>query len=205
MQKQVDAKNLLSSVHYEASGELMRLMDGFYSNIEDGLFELAYSQNEQEYQRHIIELMRELRFRREHLLKTFGKRIQRASTAWLNGDESSPEYLEERQCADRIASRCSTHFAGLLQTIAERMAHATGRQDTDREALPLGPHEVSYHFVMSCRSVEFDQRSISTVQDLFHRFVLERLGSVYGNINQQLEEAGFCTARELEQMEASSA
>ncbi len=204
MQKRVDPKNLLSAIHYQASGELMRLMDGFYSNIEDGLFELAYSNTDQERQRHIVELMRELRFRREHLLKTFGKRMQRSAKSWLTGEAQDTEYLEERQCADRMAARCTTHFAGLLQMIAERVSHATGRE-VDRESMPLRPEEVSYQFVMSCRSVEFDQESIVTVQDLFHRFVLERLGSIYGVLNRQMQEAGYCTEAELEQLSASTA
>ena len=73
MQHAVDPKNLLTALHYQASGELMRLMDGFYSNIEDGLFEMAYATDQEPQQRKTIDLMRELRFRREHLLKTFGK------------------------------------------------------------------------------------------------------------------------------------
>lgn len=204
MAKTVDPKNLMSALHYQATGELMRLMDGFYSNIEDGLFEMAYSSGDQNRQRHIIELMRELRFRREHLVKTFGKRLQRSAKAWLGGDMMETEYLEERQVADSMAARCVTHFHGLLQTIAERVSHATGR-DVEREYLPLGPEEISYQFVMSCRSVEFDQESIRTVQDLFHRFVLERLGGVYGSMNMQLEEAGYRTHAELEQLSASTA
>ncbi|MEM7002089.1 MAG: DUF1631 family protein, partial [Pseudomonadota bacterium] len=173
----MDPRNLINALHQNAAVELVSLMDGFYSNIEDGLFELAYTNENQDQQRRTVELMRELRFRREHLLKVFSRRLQSAVEAWF-AEDKTPEYLEERLDADRIATKCASHFSGLLQMIAERAGQATGRE-MDRRALPISPEEVSYHFVMSCRTLEFDQMSVSTVHGLFQRFVLERMGSVY--------------------------
>lgn len=204
MQHSVDPRNLISAMHFQASGELMRLLDGFYSNIEDGLFELAYCNENYGQQRKTIELMRELRFRRDHLLKTFGKRMQRSVQSWFDEDLTTTEYLEERAQADALAARCSGHFGFLLQTIAERVAHATDR-DMDRKSVPVSPEEVSYHFIMSCRSLKINQESIGMVQDLFHRFVLDRLGGIYGPINQQLQDAGYCTVGELQKLSASTA
>jgi hypothetical protein len=36
-----DPRNVITSMHHKVTGELLHLMDGLYSNIEDGLFELA--------------------------------------------------------------------------------------------------------------------------------------------------------------------
>ena len=36
-----DPEAVLNALHHNVTGELLRLIDGFYSNIEDGLFELA--------------------------------------------------------------------------------------------------------------------------------------------------------------------
>lgn len=197
MQPHMDPRNLINALHQSAALELVSLMDGFYSNIEDGLFELAYANENQEQQRRTVELMRELRFRREHLLKVFSRRLQGSTDAWFSEDKT-PEYLEERLDADRIASKCASHFSGLLQQIAERAGQAAGR-DIDRRALPVSPEEVSYHFVMSCRTLEFDQMSVGTVHALFQRFVLERMGSIYAVINQKLQDHGFCTRSEQEE------
>ncbi|NKB97847.1 MAG: DUF1631 family protein [Pseudomonadales bacterium] len=203
MQKGRDPRNMLSALFYEATGELTKLMDGFYNNIEDGLFELAYANADANQQKRIVELMRELRFRREHLMGTFIKRVQRGTEDWL-AQSDSPEYLEEQLQAEKIASRCSGHFGFLLQSIAERMAHAASR-DADRDSLPISPEQISYHFVMSCRNVEFDRDAVDVVQDLFHRFVLDRLGTIYGVMNQKLVDAGCPTVRELEDDTASIA
>ena len=204
MQQNVDPRKLLGAMHFQASGELMRLLDGFFSNIEDGLFELAYSNSDGSQQRKTIELMREMRIRREHLLKNFGKRMQRSVHTWFDEDLTSTEYLEERADADRLAARCSGHFGFLLQAIAERVAHATDR-DMDRKSVPVSPEEISYHFIMTCRSLKVDRETVGLVQELFHRFVLDRLGSIYGPINQQLQDAGYCTVTELQKNNVSIA
>ena len=147
MQQSVDPKNLFSALHYEATGELLQLMDGFYSNIEDGLFEVAYANDDQMQQRHIIDLMRELRFRRKNLIKTFGKRMQTSAKRWITEVDDGPEYHEERALANHMAEKCASHFGGLLQSIAERTAHAANR-DMDKVTLPISPQQVSY--ISSC-------------------------------------------------------
>lgn len=203
MQQNADPKQVVGALHFQAAGELLRLMEGFYNNIEDGLFELAYANENADQQRETVELMRELRFRREHLIRTFGKRLQSAANHWWEEDNST-EYLEEREQADQIAARSTGHFGILLQAIAERTAHAFG-VDMDRRSVPVSPEQISYHFVMSCRSLQLDRTSIHVVEDLFHRFVLDRMGGIYGSINQAMIEAGYSTLSELQQDAAHSA
>ena len=196
----VDPNRLFAAIHTHVSGELMQLMNGFYSNIEDGLFELAYTNKDQMQQRQVVELMRELRFRRKQLLKTFGKRIQTAGQGWLGEYDTGTELIEERVIANEMAAKCSSHFGHVLQSVAERTSHATNREVT-KSQLPPSPEEVSYHFVMSCRSVRFDHYTVDTVQSLFGRFVLDRLGAVYGRINNELEDAGYLTIQESQAIE----
>ncbi len=196
-------RNLISAVHMHAVGDLMRLMEGFYSNIEDGLFELAFSSDNKLQQKHVVELMRELRFRRKHLLKTFGKRIRGNSKCWFGVAPDGLESMEERILARDMAIKSSAHFGYLLQSISARAAQAT-HCPLDKYKLPISPEEISYQFVMSCRSVKFDKYSIELVQNLFSRFVLDRLGSVYGAVNAQLEAAGY-DGLGLDQVVSSSA
>ena len=51
MQKGENPRNMLSALLCEATGDLAKLMDGFYNNIEDGLFELAYANDDANQQR----------------------------------------------------------------------------------------------------------------------------------------------------------
>ncbi len=187
--------DLFAGIHTHATRELTRLMDGFYHNVEDGLFEMAYANQDQAQQRHAVELMRELRSRRKQLLHTFKKRIQTSGQAWMGTPADGPELMEERMMANDMAGKCSAHFGSVLQTIAERTSHATQRQ-VARTSLPISPEEVSYGFLLSCRSVKFEKEAVEMVQSLFGRFVLDRLGSMYGQVNLTLEGAGCLTQAE---------
>lgn len=203
MSKGIDLPHGLGALFLGASGEITKLMDGFYGNIEDGLFEQVYDNDNRDEQKRIIELMREIRSQRPLLVQTFLERIKQSTEDWLFGRDA-PEYLEEAIHAENIARRCSEHFGALLQVISERIAYAAGCTP-DRENLSLSPEKITYQFIMSCRDVGMNRYSVMVVQDLFHRFVLERLGTVYGNMNRQLMAAGFLTLRESSEVNVSTA
>ena len=193
-----DPRNVFSAMHHKVTGELLHLMDGLYLNIEDGLFELAYRHEEDEaQQRSCFDLMREMRFRRSNLIQAFAKRMQRGMEYW-HGDrfEFDTEYdVEVDAMARSMSEKCGSHFGVLLQSITERTATATDR-DPIKVTIPISPYQISYNFLASCRSLDFDTNAIETVQELFARFVLDRMGNVYGECNLRLEEAGYTTARE---------
>lgn len=200
MDQNHDPRNVFTSMHHKVTGDLLHLMDGLYSNIEDGLFELAYQHEGNEaQQRRCFDLMREMRFQRSKLIQAFAKRMQRGLEYWFGEKfEYDTEYdVEFDAWARGMAEKCSAHFNILLQNIIERTAYATNRK-ADAVTIPVSPYQVSYNFLASCRSLDFDRYSIELVQDLFGRFVLDRLGPTYGECNQRLEDAGFFTLREAE-------
>ena len=195
-------RNRLGALFLEASSEITKLMDGFYSNIEDGLFEKVYANEDRNEQQRIVELMREIRLRRSVLVRTFLQHIQKNTEDWIL-ERGRSDSLEAQAQAEGIASRCSAHFVPLLQSISERIAHAADREP-DREHFPISPERITYHFIMSCRSLSLDRDAVYVVEDLFDRFVLGRLGAVYGKMNSQLMEAGFLTVVERAKLSATS-
>ncbi len=174
----------------------MQLMAGLYTNIEDSLFELAFSHTSPIQQRHIGELMRELRFRRSQLLKSYAGRLKDSEPCWWGAQPPGPELMEERILAQRMASKCKAHFNHLLADIGARTHDAMNEQGP--EQLPVSPEQLCYHFLMSCRSVSFEKYSLEVISDLFARFVLDRLGNIYGLINTSLQQAGFRNAEQID-------
>ena len=197
MENRNDPRNVFSAMHHRVTGELLHLMDGFYSNIEDGLFELAFRNDDADQRTRCFDLMREMRYRRGGLIQTFAKRMQRAGEGWLEEDSNPAQVPELAAIAEHMSSKCSTHFSTLLQQVTERTSYGTDRAMNATE-LPISPYYIAYHFIASCQSLEFDKQAIEIVQDLFARFVLDRLGAVYGECNQRLEAAGFYTQAELD-------
>ena len=193
MDQQYDPRKVFTAIHHKVTGELLHLMDGFYSNIEDGLFELAYRHESDEMlHKRYFDLMREMRYRRSNLIQAFAKRMQRGVDYWLGEKlEFDTEYdVEFDERARGMSQKSTSHFKILLQDICERTAAATNRLAADVN-VPVSPYQISYNFLASCRSLDFDKSSIELVQELFERFVLDRMGSVYGDCNQRLEECGF--------------
>ena len=207
MGQQYDPRKVFTAIHHKVTGELLHLMDGFYSNIEDGLFELAYRHESDEVlHKRYFDLMREMRYRRSNLIKAFAKRMQRGVDYWIGEKvEFDTEYdVEFDERARGMSQKSSSHFNVLLQDITERTAGATSRAADDIN-LPISPYQISYNFLASCRSLDFDKSSIELVQELFERFVLDRMGSVYGDCNQRLEECGFHPRSDEEEELATSA
>ena len=195
MDQQFDPGNVFSAMHHRVTGELLHLMDGLYSNIEDGLFELAYRSQNDAQKRRCFDLMREMRFQRSRVVQNFARRLQNAFDAWINGTAAGD--TEDPEQVRRMARACAAHFSGVLQSLTERAAAALDR-DVHRSSLPIGPEQIAGHFIGSMKALDFDDESIEIVEELFSRFVLERLGPVYGECNQRLERAGFMTVRELD-------
>ncbi len=186
MNRSVDRAHL-EMLHRQVTTEVTRLMEGFYSNLEDGLFELAYRDSDTTYQEYCFNLMRELRFRRPALMDTFTRRMNDGLVAWFVDERQEPESRELSQIALQMSMKCSNHFSGLLSNIIRRSAGVTDHP-IHLANLPIGPYQVARHFVESCHSIEFDTHSIGVVQELFTRFVLDRLGTAYGKFNQMLPD-----------------
>ena len=196
MDQQFDPSNVFTAMHHRVTGELLHLMDGLYSNIEDGLFELAFRARQEEQKRRCFDLMREMRFQRSRVVQNFAKRLQSAFDLWLTAAADAEEGDGSNDQARRMAQKCTSHFTGVLQNLAERAGYALGRE-VDRMHLPIGPYQIACNFIESMKALKFDDNAIEIVEELFSRFVLERLGSVYGECNQRLERAGFYTLGEL--------
>jgi len=196
-----DHRATFNALHHNVTGELLRLIDGFYSNIEDGLFELAYRTGDDGQRRRCFDLMRELRFRRTALVKGFARNLDRYRPLWFEGDGEHDADAATGKELDalimRMAEKSSAHFSGVLNCIAERAEIATGRAFAGTRELPISPQRIARAFVLSCRSLKFDHASIEIVQDLFSRFVLDSLGGIYGHCNLRLQDEGYATADEL--------
>lgn len=203
MDQQQDPGNVFTAMHHRVTGELLHLMDGLYSNIEDGLFELAFRSRQEAQKRRCFDLMREMRFQRSRVVQNFARRLQGAFDGWLTASPGAIIQPPGSQ-ARRMAHKCASHFSGLLQSLAERSSFALEREVEVTE-MPIGPHQIAGHFIESMKALEFDDDSIEIVEELFSRFVLERLGTVYGECNQRLEQVGFYTETELAQFTTMSA
>ncbi len=188
-----DARAQICAMHMQSTADLMQLMEGFFSNIEDGLFELAFREKDRERQRQSVELMRELRSRRTQLLNSFGKKLRGAQKDWFT--ETQTPDGDRWAVAVRMASKSEGHFGPLLERMALAVRDDSGETAETVESgetgewvnLPLSPRKVAYLFVTSCGNFESDPQVLAFVNELFSRFVLDRLGGVYAQFLEGFE------------------
>lgn len=197
-----DSRATLVELHRYTIHEVLCLVEGLYSNIDDGLFELADRDPEGHRRERCFNLMREMRFRRSCLIRNFTKAMQGLTRFWFVDEAWDPANIvpggELSQRLAEMTSKSDAHFTGLLRLITERACHATNVDSKSPRDLPISPWAISQAFVQSCRSLCMDEESIDLVLHLFSRFVLDRLGQVYANCNIQLRDAGYLTLNELE-------
>jgi hypothetical protein len=131
--------------------------------------------------------------------------MQQAHDQWFRPEAVREEFDHETaQRAGRMAERCTAHFGGVLRNLIERAAFALDLEP-DALRLPIGPRQIAGNFLMTMRALRFDEQSIEIVQELFGRFVLDRLGQVYGDCNTRMQDAGFLTQAELESLNRARA
>jgi hypothetical protein len=198
--REPDPLSVIRDLHQVVTAQLVRLMDGFYWNIEDALFELASRSDDDLQQRRCFDLMRELRFRRSSLMNNFARAMDRTHELWSKPAEprtGEPSQNSLEGLIMFVAEKSRAHFGGVLQLIGERASQATTIEYPQVQDVPISPDHIARAFILSCRSLQLDDASIEIVVHLFSRFVLDRLGNVYGECNRTLQELGYASASEL--------
>jgi len=174
-----------ASIHHEAISEVLHLLDGFYENLEHGLFELAYNLSDQSLQGRCAEMMKDLRLQKAKTIGRFTKVMEADQSLWLDSSSGRGPNEDLLVTGRNLALKHESHFATVLRALTRSVALATGRDD-DTVELPISPERIACHF-LQCISVGRENPELSSMlHDLFERLVLSRLGSLYGQINLRL-------------------
>lgn len=186
-------RELLTTIHQMVTSELLYLLDGLYTNLEDGLFENFTRHAEGEAHRAAV--MQEMLSKRGVLIRRFENEMRAGVASWFQRDRDSQPETEINATARRVSNKSWAHYSRVLKLIAERCARAL---EVDMKAidLPVGPYHISRAFVTSCQDFSLSKRDREIINQMFDRHILHRLGAVYGECNQVLKDAGLLTERE---------
>lgn len=197
--KNVDVRSTqISELHRWVTLEILKLVEGLYTNLDDGLFELAHRADEDHARRKLFDLARVLRDSKTHLLHTFESRLDHAGQRWLSSSGSeTDDNVSLRERSETMVQRCEGHLGVVLQSIASRTSFLTRRNYRPGD-LPFGPQSVTTEFLVALDSCSPGAEAEQAVCALFKRFVLDRLGTIYGQCNTILQTPG-ATARPHQQ------
>lgn len=174
-----------AAIHHQAISEVLHLLDGFYENLEHGLFELAFHIDDQCMQGRCAETMKDLRLQKTQVIRKFTKLMEADRALWLTSSSNQAPNEEVLVTVRSLAQKHKSHFGTALRSIVRNTALASDLSEAELE-FPFGPERLAYHFFRCVAEGRDDPELSSMLYDLFSRLVLGRLGSLYGRINLQL-------------------
>lgn len=176
------ALELLIHAHQRVVTGVMRLMDGLLEDADIALFELADRAQSEDETRRCFDLARELRNQRQGLLGSLHNALQRSMRLWEQAVPEPDQRDAIWRTAKAVSKKAHVHFGFLLKCIqdecSERLGRAVGRIDE----LPISPSWIAFAYVHARSIPSLSLAASSTLDRLFVRYVIERMGPIYGSL-----------------------
>ncbi len=177
----------ITQLHRWVTTEILKLIEGLYTNLDDGLFELAHRAEDDLGRGKLFDLARVLHDGKANVLREFESRLDHAGQRWHSPSEPQIGFSADvRQQSQLMVQRCEGHLGMVLQSIASRASVLTRRQHHPDD-LPFGPQSITNEFLIALDSSSPGADGKKAACALFSRFVLDRLGTVYGRCNTILQ------------------
>jgi len=179
---------LANTAHGDFMHRLRHLLDGFFINTGDALFESAYAAGHgpagERHRQRCFALARLLHQHESSLSRVFLSLQSRFRQYWLATPEQRDEELDALHAqAKPYAAPAAAQFRAVLTAIAEAVGEGRGESEAVPAAdLPVHPERLMVAFLTALRGVPIDAEDSAFVESCFQRFVLDRLGIAYGEL-----------------------
>jgi hypothetical protein len=207
--KPVALPPVLAAVRHTVNIQLSDLQQSLFDNTDDALFELA-NKSQSDVQREMyFESMRHVRLYRKQIASEFIQnfvasfpKLREPITGKSNdneGDENEKvdytligqDDLEMTVAVAGIVSKVASLRSLNIMQLTKRVSAVIAPLSLTERTNPLGPHLLSTAFSDALDGLEVNMKVRIVIMKLFERFVMERMGPVYDNVNKQLIQAGI--------------
>lgn len=192
------------SVKNLAHKHMVALIQGLFDNTDDALFELADKSQSDQQQEMYFDSMRHIRLHRKSIGTDFLKNFEENFDALLNTeselveeDLDAEDYslvdqdeLEMSVAVSGIASKVTSIFSLPIMQLTKRFGEVVKPIEVTERSNPLGPHALSSAFADSLSGLDVNIKIRIILMKLFERFVMERMGPVYDEVNNKLIQSG---------------
>jgi hypothetical protein len=203
----VETANLVSDCTTLAITQLKKLMQGMFDNVDDFLFDLADKAETNADQTLYFDAMREIRLQKNimetyffsSLTKLVNESLQKSITTrnvdihhavddllLVDDDE-----LEQSLATTNMISKAHNLFRDALYALEQRFDHLVDEIEITKDNNPLGPANICNAFKKAVDQIESGIKVKLIVHKLFERFVVQKLDTLYLEINNKLKEAGI--------------
>lgn len=193
----------LHAVRQIAKKQLTALTQSLFDNTDDALFELADRSQSDHQQEMYFDSMRHLRLHRKAISENFLSRFVASFNDLLEPqqeeevDDEEIDYelvekdeLEMTVAVSGIVSKVTSLHSLQIMQLTKRLSSVVAPLEVTERTNPLGPHALSTLFSESLDGLDIGIKVRIIIMKMFERFVMERMGGVYEQVNQQLIQSG---------------
>ena len=209
MQRSKQAKRVVPPVYQAvknlAHKHIVALIQGLFDNTDDALFELADKSQSDQQQEMYFDSMRHIRLHRKQIGNDFLANFEANFEDLF--DHSTPVTVDELEADDYalvdqddlemsvavsgIASKVTSIFSLPIMQLTKRFGEVVKPTEVTERLNPLGPHALSSAFADALGALEVNIKIRIILMKLFERFVMERMGPVYEEVNAKFIQHGI--------------
>ena len=200
---------ILPKIHKLFIQGLKPTIRDYYDRLDDALFDLAEKAENNEKQNHYFEAMREVRKKKELMVRKFSENVQQVFKLFKQGNfnyfqspisenlvEDGLSLVEEQELDQKLAStnlieKANTYLHQHLFALEKRFALLAGGSEIKISQIPISPEVIVDSFAATFEHLNIDDTMYIIMLKLFERSLINNLVKPYQDINQLLIEAGI--------------
>ncbi len=200
---------ILPKIHKLFIQGLKPTIRDYYDKLDDALFDLAEKAESNEKQNHYFEAMREVRKKKETMVRKFSENVQMVFKKFKQGKfdyfetnsnikdhEEHLSLVDERELDQKLATtnlidKANTYLHQHLFALEKRFTLLAGGIEIKTKQIPISPDIIVDSFAATFENLNIDDTMFIIMLKLFERSLIPNLVKPYQDINQLLIEAGI--------------
>lgn len=200
---QTNVKKILLEWEDEVATSLIEGFRQLFESSSQVLLEFADSAENIRLQRLFFDAQREFYLKEEVIISEFDRNLrdnlttltdEHDNSARLGADTLSlveKEDFERSLALETIAKRVLNRQTAELHALSQRLSALLGGRPVPFEQIPANPLQVIHLFEPASRKLEVEKEVRLVFYTLFDRYVMSRLGDLYGGFNKRLVDMGI--------------
>lgn len=198
-----DNKKLLLEWQDEVVSSLVEGFRQLFESSSQVLLEFADAAENNRLQRLFFDAQREFYLKEETIISDFEAALKEDLGAFAHGPGHAAqlgadtlslvevEDYERSLALETIAKRTVNKQQEALHALSQRLSALLGGRPVPVEQVPANPLQVIRIFDPTSRKLEVEKEVRLVFYTLFDRYVMSRLGNLYGDFNRRLSELGI--------------
>ncbi|MGJ8663216.1 MAG: DUF1631 family protein, partial [Marinicella sp.] len=201
---------ILPKVHKIFIKGLKPTIRDYYDKLDDSLFDLAEKAQNNEKQTHYFEAMREVRKKKELMVRKFSENVQQVFKLFKQGNYNyfgvennsqadvsdqlslvDEHELDQKLAVTTLVDKANTYLHQHLFALEKRFTLLAGGSELKINHLPVSPAIIVGSFAATFEHLHIDDTMHLIMLKLFERSLIQNLVQPYQEINQVLINAGI--------------